>query len=358
MLKVHIIYEHGGDLNPYSCSQIRLLRPLTHPLNDQIEVSWGESYQPADVVIVDRCWKPAISVEVAQELVEKIKANNACFIYSIDDNLLDLKPGGIIPTGLSQEQLMVVRYFLREADGVIVSTEKLKERFLQFNSNIFVIPNNLDERLLEGVNIPPKSLFNERKVIGYMGTYTHDADIMMVLQPLREILRKYDDKLELQFLGGISDIAVLQALEGLPVRVLKIDDKTVQYPEFMPWMVKNLQWDLAIAPLEDSVFTRCKSDIKFLDYSALGIAGIYSKVLPYENTVRHLETGYLAENNTEAWREALELLLFDDVLRQKLATNAQEYVFSQRILRCTANKWLEAILSVLTAKNSRQKHKF
>ena len=352
MLKVHIIYEHGGDLNPYSCSQIRLLRPLTHPLNDQIEVSWGDSYEPADVVIVDRCWKPAISVEVAQELVGKIRANDGCLIYAIDDNLLDLKTAAIFPTGLSQEQLMVVRFFLREADGVIVSTENLKERFSRFNSNIFVISNSLDERLLEGVNIPPKPPFNQRKIIGYMGTYTHDADIMMVLQPLRETLRKYDDKLELQFLGGISDIAVLQALEGLPVRLLKIDDKTVQYPEFMPWMVKNLQWDLAIAPLEDSVFTRCKSDIKFLDYSALGIAGIYSKVCAYENTVRHLETGYLAKNNTASWREALELLLFDDVLRQKLATNAQQYVFYQRILRCNANKWQEAIISVLTTKNS------
>lgn len=352
MIKVHILYEHGEDFTPYCCSQIRLLRPLAHPLNDKIEVSWGRSYEPADVVIVDRCWKPGVSVEIAQELVEKIKANQGCLIYSIDDNLLDLKTEGIIPTGLSQEQLMVVRYFLRKADGVIVSTEKLKERFLRFNSNIFVIPNTLDEQLLEGVNIPPKPLSNSRKVVGYMGTYTHDADMMMVLQPLREILRKYDNKVELQLVGGISDIAVLHSLEGLPVRVLEVGSKNSPYPDFMPWMVKNIKWDLAIAPLEDNVFTCSKSDIKFLDYSALGIAGIYSKVLPYKNTVRHLETGYLAENNNESWREALELLLFDDPLRQKLATQAQNYVFSERILQQTATKWQETIISVITTANS------
>lgn len=347
MLKVHILYEYGGDLNPFSCSQIRLLRPLTHPLNDKINVSWGRSYEPADVVIVDRCWKPGISVEVAQELVEKVKANQGCLIYSIDDNLLDLKVEGIIRSGLSQEQLMVVRYFLREADGVIVSTEQLKQRFLRLNPNIFVISNTLDERLLEGVNIPSQALSKSRKVIGYMGTYTHDADIMMVLQALRETLRKYQDNLELQLLGGISDIAVLQGFEGLPVRVLCIEDKTVEYPEFIPWIVKNLEWDLAIAPLEDTVFTRCKSDIKFLDYSALGIAGVYSRVPAYENTVRHLKTGYLSENNTESWREALELLLFDDALRHKLATQAQEYVFSTRILQQCAVQWQNAILSVV-----------
>jgi glycosyltransferase involved in cell wall biosynthesis len=117
-------------------------------------------------------------------------------------------------------------------------------------------------------------------------------------------------------------------------------------------MSSNIYWDIAIAPLEDNSFTRCKSDIKFLDYSALGIAGIYSRVAPYEKTVRHLETGYLANNSTEDWVKALDLLLKDDSLRQKLARRAKEYVLSARMLKQCAKNWHKAILSIVNQRNA------
>ena len=97
--------------------------------------------------------------------------------------------------------------------------------------------------------------------------------------------------------------------------------------------MKNLSWDVGIAPLENTIFNRCKSDIKFLDYSALGFPGIYSRVPSYEGTVQHLETGYLVENTPSAWTEALDVLLANTDLRTQLALNAQEYVFSTRTLQ-------------------------
>jgi glycosyltransferase involved in cell wall biosynthesis len=119
------------------------------------------------------------------------------------------------------------------------------------------------------------------------------------------------------------------------------------YPNFIPWMKKNLNWDIGIAPLEDTVFTRSKSDIKFLDYSALGIPGIYSRVPSYTGTVRHMETGWLAENTPDAWIEALETLVSDVALRTNLAQAAQDYVFSQRTLQHSAYLWQEAIKSIV-----------
>jgi glycosyltransferase involved in cell wall biosynthesis len=98
------------------------------------------------------------------------------------------------------------------------------------------------------------------------------------------------------------------------------------------------------------MFNRCKSDIKFLDYSALGFPGIYSRVPAYEGTVRHLETGYLVENTPSAWAEALDELLSNNDLRTQLALNAQEYVFSSRTLLQGAIRWREAIFSIIQNK--------
>lgn len=341
-LTVHIIFEHGSDLKPYGVAYIRDILPLTYPANqDFFQVTHSTDYQAADIVIIERTWKPGVTLSMAEALVAQARSDQTCLVYSIDDNLLDLET---IPL----QERMVARYFCRAADGVIVSTEMLKERLCRLNSNILVVPNALDERLFGGDNQqPPREKADPgRKTIGFMGTFTHDTDLMMVLQPLHEVFRKHAGQLELQLVGGIGNPAVLRTLQNLSPQVLKVPVYDVAYPNFVPWMKHNIAWDLAIAPLDDTYFNRFKSDIKFLDYSALGIPGIYSKVPIYADTIRHLETGYLADNTPEEWSKGLEMLLADGVLRQRLASGAQEYVFSSRTLQFSATNWRNALFSI------------
>lgn len=347
-LRVHILYEHSADLRPHGCSYIRLLLPLSHPtISDRVIVSYGTASAKADVTIVERTWSSGISTAMAEALVKQLRRDKTTLIYSIDDNLLDLRPHGFNRSPFSTEQLMTMRCFAREAAGIIVTTSPLQDRFSGLNDNVVVVPNALDERLWESK--PPLAntagVSNTRKVIGYMGTHTHDSDLMMVLQPLRDILRKHADKVELQLVGGFADPAVLEAFAGLPVKLLDVGDN-VEYPAFARWMIQNVKWDLAIAPLEEDTFTRCKSDIKFLDYSILGIPGMYSRGPVYGKTIRHLETGYLADNNPQSWAEALDLLLRDDSLRQSLAKQAWEYTTSTRTLQQRALDWQQAIFSL------------
>lgn len=350
MLRVHVIHEHSSDLQPYGCSYIRLLLPLRHPSNaPALQVTFGPTLADrADVVIVERMWKPLeVTTQAARQLVQAIRRMGAAFLYTLDDNLLDLRPRNLTHQGFTEEQRMVVRYFAREADGLIVSTSELARRLAPLNSNIQVVKNALDERFVPqpfGVNRQK----HKRKIIGYMGTRTHDADFIIVMQALRAMLQRHPEQYEIQVVGGLADTSILRAFAGLPLRVLKIGD-SVDYPKFMRWMAQHVHWDLAIAPLEDTPFTRCKSDIKFLDYSAFGIAGIYSRVLPYEHTVEHLETGYLAENTPQAWQAALKQLLNDDALRDMLARKAHATVWGNRMLAQCAPQWVTALQTCLAA---------
>jgi glycosyltransferase involved in cell wall biosynthesis len=112
-------------------------------------------------------------------------------------------------------------------------------------------------------------------------------------------------------------------------------------------MRQHLRWDVAIAPLADDAFTRGKSDLKYLDYGALGIPGVFSDVGAYRGTVRHRETGLLAANESEAWAEALEEIVNDGALRARLAAAATRNVHEHRMLRTNATRWCDAIGTIV-----------
>lgn len=346
-LKVHILYEHGGDFRPYPCSYIRTLLPLSHPVNSaDFHLSWGVHYEPADVLIVERFWKP-VSPWSLDLFIERVRSDGACLIYAIDDNLLDLSRDRLFGRPVTIQEVERVRHLAREADAILVSTPLLKERFKELNDRIYVILNALDERLFVRRSLESSLHPTGRKVIGFMGTASHDVDLAIVTRALRKVLKRHCPDFEFQLVGGCSEGAFLEALEGLPVRVLHVGENS-QYPKFVQWMTENVHWDLAIAPLAESPFALCKSDIKFLDYSTLGIAGIYSRVPAYGGTVRHLETGYLVENDSDAWQAAMEELLGNDSLRLRLSRNAEEDVRSNRMLEQNAHYWGDAITSIVS----------
>lgn len=349
-LKIQILHEHSHDLVPHGCSYIRLLIPLAHPKNEgQFEITYGVDFDEgvSDIYIVERLWKPDITLQIAENLVQKIRRSNKLLIYSIDDNLLDLNHLNDNSLSPSVEQKNIVRFFAREADGLLVSTDELKSRLVHLNDKIAVVGNAIDERLFrkQDIRIPEKE--SNIKVIGYMGTHSHDADLMMILQALRGILKKYRNSVKLELIGVLANASILKLFNGLPVEILDVNGNH-EYTSFIQWMRENVHWDLAIAPLENNSFTRCKSDLKFLDYSALGIPGIYSKTLPYEGSIQHLTNGYMTSNNTDEWYTSLETMLNNDELRRGIADKAYEYVYSKRTLEHRADEWFKAITSIVS----------
>lgn len=348
--KIHILYEYGSDLRPHGSAFIRLLRPLTHPLLSQtIEVTHACTYegQAVDAVIVDRFWHHTVTFTHAANLVEKVRSAGAKLIYALDDNLLELSTRN--SPWLTAEHFVVVEFFLRQADAVWVTTPPLREQLLRFNPNITIIPNTLDERLLcNSQPSPIDSPFSpNRIVIGYMGTLTHDDDLLMVLPALQRVWQRHPEDFEFQIVGVMGHQDTLSALGNLPVRVVNPKPGEIEYPLFMLWFSGWIKWDVAIAPLQDNSFNHCKSDIKFLDYSAIGAAGIYSRVPAYESSVRHQQTGWLVENEVEAWVEALEESLLNKPVRIQMAHKATQYLYNKRILARCGVKWVEIIHSLI-----------
>jgi glycosyltransferase involved in cell wall biosynthesis len=355
---IRVLYEYGPDLYPHGSAFIRLLSPFSHPsLGAQGRITFHREYsgQPADAVIVDRLWRPDISPALARKLVDDVRWAGAKLIYALDDNFLDLPserfPFVSLPGARPAEELLwVVRFLLRQADGVLVTTDALRERFLPLNPNVAVLPHALDERLLiwPGVQRDGSPFGPRKRVIGYMGTLTHDGDLTMILPALQGVCRRHAG-VELQIIGVIGRQDTLAALRDLPARIVSPTLSETAYPLFMLWFTSRIGWDIALSPLEATRFNDCKSDIKFLDYCAIGAAGVFSRVPAYASSVRHAETGLLVENDSAAWEEALEALLADGDLRMHVADNAARTLYEQRTLEHRAHHWLSAVDGLLEA---------
>jgi glycosyltransferase involved in cell wall biosynthesis len=111
--------------------------------------------------------------------------------------------------------------------------------------------------------------------------------------------------------------------------------------------LQEMPIDIMLAPLEDNPFNRCKSNIKWLEYSSCGIAGIYADLPPYNTTVTHGETGLLVGSEPEQWFQAISLLMARPDFRQAIARKARAEVLSSYTLRSRAYRWLEVYREVL-----------
>ena len=341
MINVHVLYEHSGDGVPHGSSMIRLLQPLGHPnLRKKMHLSFSPEYKElkTDFLIIDRLWKPGVKISEIENIVKRARKEKIALVYSLDDNLLDLNKYKSWYSHPTADEKTIIRFLLREADAVLVSTQKLYDRVKKFNQNITIIDNNLDEKIIP---------FGERKMkhnreirIGYMGTFTHDDDFREILPAVIKINKRFNN-IKFEIVGALSDARLLRSIPNINVLNIK---NNYEYIKFWNWSKQNIFWDIAIAPLKLNEFTECKSDIKFLDYAALKTPGIFTSTPGYKYSVIHKYNGILVENQTSAWIDALELLILDEELRLKLAENANRYLHSQRILSKSISKWKDFIV--------------
>lgn len=347
--RVHVLYEHGRDKRPFGSSSIRLLRPLSYPpIQDWMECTFGTTYdgQPVDIVILDRLWRPDATFLQIEKLVGSVKKARAKLVYALDDNFLEMPENQ--KNQLTEENSRIVQFLLSQADQVWVTTEPLKELFSAYSSHVVVIPNTLDERLLvPRFQSSYDPVFQQRRlVIGMMGTYTHDDDLLMILPALKGINKRYPEQVEFQFIGAILRDETRDQLEGLPLKFLRTGGDEAEYPLFMLWFTGEVRWDIAISPLQATPFNRYKSDIKYLDYCAIGTAGVYTRITAYLDSVQDRVTGMLVDNQPDMWYQVLEELIENKSLRRSIAREGTNYLYAERILAHRYQAWIWALQSV------------
>jgi len=166
---------------------------------------------------------------------------------------------------------------MKEVDAIIVSTNKLKEIYSQYNSKIEVQPNHLPKSFWGD---PIYNVYNNKKPkILWAGSGNHFSSDKNIKGG------DFGNNL-LNFIHKTTDVYEWHLIGGCPLE-LKNNDKIIKhgwidifnYPNYL----KSLNIDLGIAPLEQNLFNECKSNIKALEYTAAGIPAIYTDIYPYKN---------------------------------------------------------------------------
>lgn len=185
---------------------------------------------------------------------------------------------------------------------------------------VAVLPNCLDLKKWTPVEIvKPK---DEVRIL-WLGGSSHYPDLLTVKKALTEVCKKYPNvKLHIGgqfFPGAFSDIDPKQVIN---------DGHWVHF-EAHPFRMKLAGGDIGICPLADNTFNRCKSDIKFSEYSALGLPTVAANIPPYAPSIEHGKTGFLA-GTTKEWVEHLSALVENEQLRKTIGGNARKWVEENR----------------------------
>lgn len=318
-----------------ACQHLRLLSPVKAAGFDFKPVSLQDDLrkvvEECDLVFITRQF-PADEPEVYDQIMVFARAANKSVMYETDDLLIDLPKDHPEWRTYSGQKFRYVTALL-EADHVLVTNEALKDALMVYNSNIHILPNYLDDTMwrFNSGAFARNDGDSEPVTIGYMGTVTHANDLQLIEPALVSVLTHYEGKVRLK-LWGVEPVGRLIGHES----VEHVGNCPGEYDQFVPFFSKQ-QADIFIAPLTENRFNTCKSFLKYLEYSTLGVPGVYSQGGQYNSVIKDGVNGFLAGNLLE-WQMCLTTLIEKPDLRHTMGANALEDVKTNWILQAHAHE--------------------
>lgn len=280
-------------------------------LHDRLD---PDTFQHCDIAVFQR---PSISGIV--DIVKWARAAGKRTIVDIDDDLWNIHPTN--PAYASWQQpgrLDTLNECIRTVDAVTVSTPELMQLVRSMNPRTVILPNMLPPEHWPPERVPRAS--KQRLTIGWAGSPTHAVDLEILAGAIETVLDTYPD---VEF--------VVAGMQEAPFRWherIRFVERVMieEYPSLLQ------QFDIGVIPLVDGRFNRCKSDLKFLEYSMVGIPSVASKVAPYEGSVVHGVNGFLARNPKD-WLKYLNRLVADPQLRDDIGSRAREFAETRTVDR-------------------------
>lgn len=323
-----------------ACPMIRLLGPLER---QGIDIHWAnhqhlsagifdmDAAHKADLIVIQRHFPGAET----KNILNKIIRIGVPIVYDLDDAYLDFPRSHPLYTPINK-RVPYIKWMLKESDLVTVSTPALKASLRRCTRRpILVQPNIVCWELFDAY---PRSRTGQFNLL-VSGTTTHYGDWSIIEEPLAMFLNAYPDKVRVTFFGG------------MPARF--VNHPSVSCIDFQATYkayaahIKELDIHAALVPLEDNSFNRCKSDIKWLEYSAAGIVGIFSNITPYRASIRNGENGLLVDNSVNGWFEGMRQLLLNKEATFSMLEKARLEVLQQRSIAAASRDYANAYTDLI-----------
>lgn len=303
------------------------------------------SQDPSTLVVIehdDNIWEIDPLNEAYRTLgTKEVRLDNGEYLWKDGEAGFDLKR--------NVEQLEIFNRCVKGADVVTSTTPQIagllaeNSKRLGGNATGVALPNCVDIDMWEPVEIvKPK---DEVRIM-WQGGDSHYRDYQMVGTVLETVLKKHKNaKL---VLVGLTKDQLTSLLKKLPKEQVIVDSPWTSY-DAHPYRMKLTGADIGICPLVETPFSRCKSELKYTEYSALGLPTVASNVMPYNEVILDGETGLLASNEEE-WEKHLSALVKSATLRRQLGANSRKWVLASRNAKTSAHLWIDAYQTALEEK--------
>lgn len=317
------------------------------------EINW------ADIVVLQKQsnQKALGFVEYAIKVGKKV-------ISEVDDDYFHIpisNPAHLPYKGKEQDLIN----FYTKSNAITVTTAHLANLLEKF-SRTYVLPNSLDYKLLdtfesmsvEQLNKYTRYLDCDQKrlthdyvneflkdkiVIGWGGSPTHLKDLEQATPALLKICSEYKNVV-IMMIGCTTQTILESMVKNHSTQLILVEPIPIfGYPQAL----RSLSWDIGICPIEDNIFNRSKSNLKFLEFATNGFACVCSNVENYKNTVIHKETGILVQNNDYAWYSELKNLIENEEERKKIAEKGKVFVRENYNISKNVNLWFNAYSELL-----------
>jgi hypothetical protein len=151
------------------------------------------------------------------------------------------------------------RRMVEEADAIICATNALAEVYGSQNPNVFVCENSIDPADWEVTR-------SKKKIVGTVLSANHKKHFPLVEEALRAA--SLESNVEVQVLGLDPDWDFAYTHIGF----------TPGVPAYRRVLSR---WSVGLAPIIENDVTRCKSDLKWLEFTKSGAVLVGSSVEPY-----------------------------------------------------------------------------
>lgn len=274
--------------------------------------SWGEA---ADLLVLYQSNDPDLV-----PLIEKRRRAGKKTLVEYNDNYYEVQPWSPIVDAW-RSPLLWQRYelLMKISDGVIVTCERLKETLAAHVTQRFhILENHLPK--------PPDIIeaLRQKKTpyvsIGWAASLGHIADLLSIVPVLKRTLARFPE-VRLHVMGNET----IPSLLDIPPDRLSFTNWGTMDQYFHFWEEVHI----GIAPLLDTGYNRCRSDIKAVEMSSMGVLPLVANSPPYR---RFLEaTDIEPFESSEDLESLLARFIADGKSREELSAKCHAYVNERRI---------------------------
>lgn len=289
-MKILLVYKHQQNTGTVTSGSdfYRLEMPHHHMGDNYKDVQLYSTDNilsfndyPYDIVIFSR------TVDLdgrTPQIINKLKKQGCKVVLDLDDYWFLGQYHNLYTDWNNQGMSAIIQNGVELADHVITTTKYLAEKVKPFNKSVFVIPNAVYPEVY--YQFVSNTIPSDTLRFGWIGGNCHTEDIELLHESCE---RLYFEKLDVKLLMSYSPPpanATTMGVYDYYERILTAGLRNTNYQRIKTTDVYSYgqgynHFDVALAPLKNTTFNTCKSELKVIEAGFHKKGLLVSKTKPY-----------------------------------------------------------------------------